>query len=284
MNEHKKGIMYIAFGTEYVRDAIKSAKSLKRHNDSFGTTLICDEIVENDVFDRVNVVSDDNNNWGSNSHPKMYYLQDSPYQQTLYLDNDTLVLSDLSPVFNLLDRFDIGAAHAPVRQYETEDKYPVEHVPPSFPEYNSGVVIYDNNSKINGFFDSWVRNYERLSAEGVRVDQPSFRKSLYESNVSIATLPSEYNCRTVKSGYVQEEVKIVHGSNKNLAKVGRRLNKRAGTPRTFTTTSTGGCLRVHRYPNIFCEYLSKLSLVYRSLKKNGVSTTIKKIVQRLKRK
>ncbi|MGD1716608.1 hypothetical protein [Dapis sp. BLCC M172] len=55
-------------------------------------------------------------------------------------------------------------------------------------------------------------------------DQPSFREALYHSNLRVATLIPEYNCRFVMAGYVDREVKILHGRHTNLPAIAKRIN------------------------------------------------------------
>jgi hypothetical protein len=48
-------------------------------------------------------------------------------------------------------------------------------------------------------------------ARSFKKDQPSFREAIYESDIRIATLPSEYCFRIHTPDYARGAVKILHG-------------------------------------------------------------------------
>ncbi|MDL0145044.1 hypothetical protein [Halobacterium salinarum] len=198
-----------------------------------------------------------------------------------YMDNDTLVVDEITELYDMLKRFDICASHAPVRKYKL-DSYPTTDIPSCFPEYNTGVLVYNSPSstQVGDLFQEWQKWYGTFADKGITVDQPSFRKAAYGTDVSMATLPPEYNCRTVKNGYVQEKVKIVHGTNKELQKVAKKLNKKAGEPRIFVSEG-GRCFSVRYQAAWSCRSYLFIEEVINSLIQDGVRTTLKKGLQRL---
>jgi len=162
----------------------------------------------------------------------------SPYGRTIFLDTDTYICGDLSEIFRVLDKFDVAVAHDPLRQTRG---FALHETPASFPEFNTGVVAFKNSESFEAFVADWHsrhRDLTELTRNDPLIpfnDQISFRASaFYFEDVRIATLPPEYNYRPAWPGYAKYEVKVVHFRG-NLEAVAKRLNRRAGQPRSFRT-------------------------------------------------
>ncbi len=61
------------------------------------------------MFDEVRLLQ------GYERFTKIPALRGTRFQRTLYLDSDVRVVADLTDIFELLDRFDLAAAHDPMR-------------------------------------------------------------------------------------------------------------------------------------------------------------------------
>jgi len=147
----------------------------------------------------------------------------SPYERTLALDADVWLAGPIPEVFDVLDRFDLAAVHAPWRE-----GYPVD-VPDTFPEHNCGVVAFRKSDLLQRFVDDWKqrfwRRYEGLEETNFHNDQPAFREALYHSVLRIATLPAEYNWRGI--GYAWGKVKMLH-TRRPPQRVESEINERLG--------------------------------------------------------
>lgn len=150
--------------------------------------------------------------------PKLQ-LDRAPYDRVLYLDADTHVAGDLSPVFDLLDRFEF-AAH----QYSSGYHYTIPGVPNTFPEFNSGVMAFRNDARAAEFFADWRAAFDEL---GQPVDQPSLRLALYRGALRIASLPPEYNFMPYFPHYATDRVRLLHGRPyAGLVALEREMNRR----------------------------------------------------------
>jgi len=194
------GIYYIATGDDFVREAEISARSVRSAMPDVSIAIATDVDPEFN-FDHVIDIPEPEHSFAD----QIYNLHRSPFDKTLHLDTDIYIGTDASELFDLLDRFDIAAAYNHNREV-----YDPPGVPSSFPEYNTGVVVYENNRNFEDFLQEWEENYIDLRTEENTQNQPSFRKTLYESDLRITTLTPEYNCMVRYPGHVRDEVKIAH--------------------------------------------------------------------------
>lgn len=228
-----RGVVYIATGEQYIKEAHRSVQSLKDACGDIHTTLFTDDKVGSEYFDDIRQLEDPDHDFGDSIlKPSM-----TPYDKTLFLDSDTHICGDITDVFELLDRFDIAAAHNPgSRVPEAVSGYKPQDLPDAFPLYNTGVIAYRDTEAVNEFFADWEDTYFR-SKTGSGLNQPAFRKTLFQSDLEIATLPSEYNLRIRykgSTGFMTDTVKIVHGRHPaELSTVAKHMNAKTGM-RVFT--------------------------------------------------
>jgi hypothetical protein len=228
-----QGVLYVAFGKRYVSEALVSAASLKRNMPDWPVTLVCDAEVSSPHVDQVIRAEPDDGLPGCAA--KIRHIAAAPYDHTLFLDSDTYVCGDLAPLFALMARFDLAAAHAPARAI-----YEVDDVPDSFPEFNTGVIVLDRSPEVQQLLSSWAelfgRYMERLARDEIRWhrpadrrwhtlnDQGAFREAVYCSKARVATLSPEYNCRFSAPGFVDGPVRILHGRGLDLSQVAADIN------------------------------------------------------------
>lgn len=215
-----KGIIYIATGEKYVEEARQSALSVRRWMHDLPITLFTDKPTEHEGFDQIELFSDPKAGFTD----KVVQMYKSPYDYTLFLDTDTYVCDDISEIFTLLEHYDIAAAQAELRV-----GIPVEGVPESFPEMNTGVIAFRKSLPVEVFFSQWKNLYliDREETESWYCnDQTSFRAALYGSPLRITTLAPEYNCRFIYPVYVDGSVKILHGRYVDREAVAREINQK----------------------------------------------------------
>jgi len=281
------GVIYIATGDKYIEEALYSAASLKRHMPRLPITLFTDRSVNSPHLDDVVLVDEEH----SAKRAKIHYMSQSPYERTLFLDTDTYICGDLTDTFNMLDQFDLAAVHE-----NGQETYPVEQVPDSFPEYNSGVILFQNTARVREFFEQWqaIFDSETWIIKGRHFDQPSFRQALYRSELRIATLTSQYNCRFVDGGCVAGDIKILHRrSNFDFPVVEQVLNQTTRpriyiANRAYVTNKISGLVpRVEaRLLGIFGKPPLQLARErwQKYLQKDGLRGTLRRAWLRLRRK
>lgn len=206
----KFGVIYIATGRKYIEMAMKSALSIRKFSPELNIHLFGDWDKQGFNFEKscapftsVGMVED------AHYRSKVDYMCKSLYDRTLYLDTDTRVAEDITPMFKLLDRFDIALAHAPERVTRLQ-KWNTD-VPDSFPQFNSGVILYKNSKEVIQVLSDWKQAFQEAK---FRSDQVTLRELLWKSDLRIATLPPEYNLRFFKYIFLwnrrEAKAKILH--------------------------------------------------------------------------
>ena len=208
-----QGILYIATGKKYVQAAITAAKTVRAFCPSMDIHFFADQQnymdfkFEETPFPFTTVRTIDN----PHRRSKVDYMSRTPYERTLYLDTDTALNADISDMFRVLERFDIGLAHAMQRNTLISLAPWRIEIPQAFPQFNSGVILYRKTPSVIQFLEEWSRYFKESNP---RHDQPILRELLWLSDLRIATLPPEYNVRHLKYHFLwsksEAETKIFH--------------------------------------------------------------------------
>jgi alpha-N-acetylglucosamine transferase len=218
---------------------------------------------------------------GRNRSAKIRNLLQSPYDKTLFLDTDTLVLEPIEEGFELLNKKDFAFSIDP---YESD---PIEGIPQSFPEANTGVLFYRNNNNFREFCDEWLTEFvSRGEYQNFR-DQPFFRETLWNSDCKFAVLRPEWNLMVDYPTVADGRVKIAHtrilrsidehryvNILKNINILQKHDNHRIFRPRVRNTIE---CIYIK--PSIEWNSLRRLKF---HLKYNGIGYTIKRIFDEIR--
>ena len=220
------GFVYVATGDGYLREAVASAITLRRAMPNASIALVTDAaLAEQDPFDLVLRRTD-----VRHAPIDKLLAAEAPFERVVYLDTDTVVSGDLSPLFDVLERFDVAALPETKRGWD----YRLPEVSPAFAELNTGVIAFRRTPEVAALFAEWRRLHDELRDEaGLASDQPSFRLALWRSTLRIAPLPSEYHFLCNAPNYIMWDAKLVHGRgdlDAALRDVNRVLEPRAYVP------------------------------------------------------
>ena len=250
-------VVYVATGERHLREAAASLASLRQHEPNLPVTMFVDPAGRPTL-----------SNWGvtartGDAQLEILDLPDSTHswadkplalaraqaldEEVLFLDSDTRICGPIGEIFELLEAFDLAAAHAPVRLDRRQPPSLADRVPAAFPELNTGVLAFRRTAAVMRLLERWrrlhldvLRSIERATVG----DQSTFRVALYQSDLRFAVLPPEYNCRFTFPTYVHGPVRILHGRAPDLERIERELNGVSGArvfvPGMGVLTGRGG--------------------------------------------
>ncbi len=203
-------IYIITQDSRYTGLLLNSAASLKRVMPDLPITVFSQFPIESPHFERVIRVEGSQDGF----YDKTLFIQQTPYERTLFVDADIYVVDPVPELFAILDQFDFAATHEEYLNTDWWNRYPRPDIPPSFPEFNTGILAYKRSAQMDGVLKDWSELYRSFleSHPGQKInDQPFFRAAVYGHDVRFATLTREYNCKFRGQGYLNGRVKIFHG-------------------------------------------------------------------------
>ena len=218
--EVSRGAVHVAYGPRYISEAAISAASVRATNPEIRLGLLTDKIPDQaHLWDEIWLAPNDEHRGGSKMKLQMHR---APWDQCLFLDTDTLIVGDLSPVFSVLDRFEFAGV-----QHSGGLHYSLPGLPSSFLEFNSGVLAWRREPRVLALFERWNTLYDELADQPGRVwDQKSLRLALYESDLRIACLPHGFNVMPYFPAIIEGEAVVIHGRNHaHLERLRDRLGK-----------------------------------------------------------
>jgi len=185
-----RGVIYVACGESYVEAASASARSVRECSPALATHLFTDRAeCAGSVFDGVTRIEN------PHRRAKVDCIVETPFDRTLYLDADTRVVEDISEMFELLDRFDLAIAHAHRRNHRNTSTVWNCELPESFPQMNSGVILFRRNDRTIELLGAWRDAFHHA---GFAKDQVTLRELIWNSDLRVHILPPEYNVRYSK--------------------------------------------------------------------------------------
>ena len=119
MDKLEKGFLYIVFGESFIKEALMSIKSLKRFNDA--PVAMYTDVDYNSSFD--GLVDIHREISPQHIRAKVDYITETPFQKTVYLDSDTVIVRDISDMFDVLDRFDVAVTNDYARKTKKYSVY-----------------------------------------------------------------------------------------------------------------------------------------------------------------
>ncbi len=185
---HDRGVLFIVTGAKYTSAAIEAAQSVAETNPWAGIAIFTDQQVSGAPFHYVAQMGE------GASRRKHEFIARSPFRETLYLDSDTRVTTDLQDLFRLLEKFDIAGAHVRFRESPKRLLTHSADIPKAFPQINCGVMLYKKGVASDALFADWCRIYDQ---GGFKRDQIPFREALWRSDARFYVFGPEYNKRYI---------------------------------------------------------------------------------------
>jgi hypothetical protein len=218
--DEKSGVLYVAFGWPYLLLALESMRSVRASCPGLPIATVSspdliaslpDDLLKlSDSWEAVDVTADENR------QVKTAADLHSPFDRTVMLDADTLVVKDLRSMFDWLDHFDIGfklndarlgsagnaeKGNAPVLggRWRVDD----------LPHWNGAVCLFRSTPATRAFFELWRRRFNEI---GSRFDQVSLVDALFLSSTRVLSFDYRWNSpmKSYRNARKGSDVVIVH--------------------------------------------------------------------------
>lgn len=148
------GILLIAFGESYRNEARRSLASLKRCSPSIRTAVVTDSEWVSDPRPDQFIIRQPVAGFAS----KPAYIRESPFDDTLFVDTDTVFARDVKKIFGLLRHFDIGVTFEGPQLNEPDGLE-------LHTQCSSGVILFRKSSCILKVFENWLKLHSKASAD-----------------------------------------------------------------------------------------------------------------------
>ena len=190
----EKGYLYIAFGENFYKECVNSAKLLQTKTE-LPIHLFTDQkdisFKEKSLFYSIKYLP--------NLHlrSKVDYISLSPFDKTIYLDTDIIVVQEIDELFELLDNYEVLATLDTARKRENISNKisSYKKIPYSFGEINGGLLGFNKIAR-DRILTKWPKIFYKYMKETEGWDQPSLRILLWELKASLYILPPEFNIRS----------------------------------------------------------------------------------------
>jgi hypothetical protein len=248
MKELSAGFYFIATGGRFLNEACRSAERIRSLMPGFPLAIASNLSPPKDLFNHHIAIANPQFSFSDKIGP----LFTTPFEKTVFLDTDTWLCTPVKELFEVLDRYDMALARAPMR--ETAGSI----APACFSELNTGVIAYQKNEVVFSVISRWAAIYEeRMLINPEENDQPALRDALWLSQASLLVLPAEYNFRFIMPSFAgRGSVKILHGRHYNYPSLERLIN-RSRSPRVFLPRLRDAVSRhfiIHSIPGIWLGY------------------------------
>lgn len=166
---------------------------------------------------------------GSNLLDKAKMNELSPFESTLFLDADTVVMGDLTYGFEQSERHGMACC---ICEFPWAARYP--SIQGDLIEYNTGVIFWTKSEQNNAFFDEWKHKNANINSsitfqnkEGVwkkmpRNDQAGFALAIHELGINPFILPLNWNFRPLWHKAWFGPIKIWHQYSSPFAGIGEK--------------------------------------------------------------
>jgi hypothetical protein len=230
-----RGVIYICTGKKFYGECLRSVASLKKHNPGLSVTIYSERHDVDSIFDNSVVLKQPR----FSMVDKVCNIWKTPYNETLYIDTDTLITASLDEYFDVLEYCDFAGTIESARGWWYEGKM---DIPRGLCDINGGVLCFKNTPAVMGALRQWYTEYQKTSVwlkeygPGhwyLTNDQPSLRKLIWTNrDIRVAILPDEYNALRLFGTRLWGEAKIVHGRG-DIGRIAAEMNADAGKNRVF---------------------------------------------------
>ena len=214
MKDKNYGIIYYTYGNKFPPDLQKSVNSVRQWNKYLKIAWITEipNHPKKNIFDVV-IESKSNKKYGWHKRTESLLL--TPFDVTLHLDSDTVILGNLSYGFEKAEKFNIALCHAPAYYGGTFCTNPAKNIYPLHKEqivYNAGVIFYKKSEMTWEVINKWIEYNDNYN---VAQDQVGLSNSFEKLDFNPFVLSRSWNFRGGLQSDGHGPMKIWH-SHKNV--------------------------------------------------------------------
>lgn len=205
------GVLYVLFGGHKPRELElrQSIASLRKHSPAMPIAVISDKPRKGvDLNIPLAASSIRGDHWQT----RIAAFSQTPFTRTLYLDTDTIVCSDVRPLFDLLDTYEFCAAPCTTQPEQR----------PGLMMFNCGVMLWRFSTRTLSLMAEWEHAYINRPATD-RADQESFSRVI-PPHVAFGALHPRWNLRLNVAHTLITAAGIVHCKDPEAAEVATKLN------------------------------------------------------------
>jgi hypothetical protein len=189
------GVLYVAFGAPYLGMAINSLLSVRTTNPDVPICVVTNVVPDAPakawwkphMGDQWIFLPLDTN---QNRQVKTRIYELSPFDRTLYLDCDTMVLGDLSGIQWPLDYFDVLICAGDNPEIKERRILGGRQPYSENGHFNGGVLCFKEADVVEEFFTRWQASFSALAYPQ---DQPSLMEAICLSRARIFPLSTQWN-------------------------------------------------------------------------------------------
>jgi len=191
-----RGVIYVAYGMAAVKEANESIKTLRCYHPTWEIAIIGEERLPGTRF--IKAVDTSGGTPGRWAKTRLDIL--SPFDNTLFLDADTRIYSDLDIGFNILNHgwelimvpsLPQGEESLKHLSEEEREVTMAETMRPL--QLNTGVMWFRKTERVKALFAEWRRQWQRYKDK----DQGAFLRALHRYPVSLWLLGRPFNAGAV---------------------------------------------------------------------------------------
>lgn len=197
----EKGFIYYSIGDVAIIEARRSVRSLLRHMPEAKVTVFTEQPEKFEEYGVNTVKAPAKHGKDTRAH----LLQQSPYEQTFYIDSDTFFLDSCWDMFDYLKGHDMALALSNLNSEKSADDETLF--------YNCGIIGYSKKNSSMEILRRWEEAIKvHLSIDERSKDEPPFAEVAEELKPDINILPEIYNFRPQLEKDVKDldGVKLLH--------------------------------------------------------------------------
>lgn len=182
MKRGAQGYVYATTGQDYTTLARRAARTLRDAIPDAQIDLFTDQDIDDPIFDQIHRLEID---W---KFPKIEAMQRSRFRDTIMLDADTVILTDVSELFSMAQHYPLSACigYARPAYIFTSQR----DLPRWVPVLNSGVLVFRQGRRIRKLARAWGKTMIKHKQTH---DQPPLRRLCCDLGIQTGIIPPEYN-------------------------------------------------------------------------------------------